>query len=93
MNIYAARNNGSHGSATEIRMGGFHSAGVVVAAESRDDAQRILLTHILMRESKWDRESREKSDKPDESWMPEVYGVELVDTGKAGVVLYAEGEC
>jgi len=94
MNVYAARNDGSIGSAVEIQMGGFHSAGIVIVAESLEDAQTMLRTHLLVSESPWKRHERERARTDfDFDARKEVDGLEQVNMSQPSIVMYAEGDC
>ncbi len=82
--LFAVRNERSKGIAVEKELGGYHSGGLVVIAESLEEAQEMFI------------KSLEKNSRPDDV-VDFGYMAELLEEFplyiSAGVVLFANGEC
>ena len=93
MSVYAVRNRRTTGTAPQINMGGDHSSGVVIVAETLEEAQQILRAHVVSDESGFETKMREGYGETIEGWNPDIEGMELVDIETSGIVLYANGDC
>ena len=80
-----------------IHFGGFHSAVVVVAANSIEEAKALIRTDVEKQYTgedadKWDRDKWAKKD-PDVDWWPWIDLIQPIIFDTATLIAYAEGEC